>query len=228
MGVVSGNGTLSRLTQSNTLGSTSMNTAVHSNHYPSRSTPTNLSAVVNDKFLKIDLYAGDGGGEGGKIGVISGYTTSTNQNSINLRYINITEAGSVVVRATATYPRIVQGWYDNDSGGSQLVAGNGTSTLDITLTPTTFTTNTEAYARFSFSANLTAVALSAGSTPGVACGAAQNTYYSTGTSSTWFTNHLYTNSSGTTEATTGQYYSDGGNVARYDGNGSWSQHSLCI
>lgn len=223
MAVATGNGTLSFLTGNNTLGSTSMNTAVHTNHYPSRTAPTNLSAVVNDKFLKIDLSTAGSG----TIGVQSGYTTSTGQSSINLQYINITEAGSVVVRATATYPNVVTGWYTAASGGSQLVAGNGGSTLDITFTSTTFTANTVAYARFGFSGTLTSVSLGTGASAATACSAGTSTYYSLGNSSTWSENYLYTNSTGTNEATSGVYYSDGTQSALYNGGGSWSLHAFC-
>lgn len=206
------------------LGSSSMNTCLHTNMYPPASPPTNVNSYVGDKFLSINLGRNN---SNGTIGVQSGYTTSTGQSSINLRNINITEAGTVVVRAVSNYPVTIDGWYTATSGGIQLVAGGGVTTLDISFTATTFTSNTVAYARFSSGASVTAIDLSYGSTSSQACAASPYTYYSTGNAATWFNsaNDLYSNSAGTTLAPVG-YYSDSTSVAYWNGS-SFSSQSLC-
>jgi len=203
------------------LGSNSMDTCIHTNHYPDRTEPTDVSAVIDDKFLSINLGRNN---SNGTIGVQSGYTTSTGQSSINLRNINITEAGTVVVRATSNYPVTVVGWYTATTGGTELVAGNGGTTLDISFTSTTFTSNTVAYARFSSGASVNAIDLQYGTNSTQACSNSANNYYTTGDASSWYNSahDLYSNSAGTTLASSG-WYSDGTTVAYWNGSAFSSQ-----
>ena len=206
------------------LGSSSMNTCIHTNHYPNRTAPTAVSAVVSDKFLSINLGRNN---SNGTIGVQSGYTTSTGQSSINLRNINITEAGTVVVRAASSYPVTIDGWYTATSGGTQLVAGGNVTQLDISFTATTFTSNTVAYARFSSGASVNSIDLSYGGTSEQACAESPITFYTTGNASTWYqaSHDLYSNSGGSTPALSG-WYSDQTTVAYWNGS-TFSSQVLC-
>ena len=223
MAVYTGDGTLGFLKDH--LGSSSMNTCIHTNHYPSRSAPTNVSAIVNDKFFSINLGRNN---SNGTIGVHSGYTTSTGQSAISLRNINITENGNITVRAVSSYPVTIDGWYTATTGGTQLVAGGNVTTLDITFTATTFTSNTVAYARFSSGVSVSAIDLGYGSTSAQACAASANGYYTTGDASNWYLNNdLYTDSNGTNIASSG-YYSDEEKVAYWNSSTrSFSSVSLC-
>lgn len=143
MALSTGNGTLSFLTSNSRLGSTSMNTAVHTNHYPSRSAPTAMSAVVNDTYFRIDAYVESGAGT---FKVLSGYTLLNNQTSLSIDHVNMTENGSITLRAVATYPNNVLHW--SDGNGGIFVNGNGTSNLDITFNASNFSGATEVYCTF--------------------------------------------------------------------------------
>lgn len=224
MAVYTGDGTLGFLKDH--LGSNSMNTCIHTNHYPSRSAPTDVSAIVNDKFFSINLGRNN---SNGTIGVHSGYTTSTGQASINLRNINITENGNITVRAVSSYPITIDGWYTATTGGTQLVAGGNVTSLDITFTATTFTSNTVAYARFSSGVSVSAIDLGYSSNNSAqACAASPAAYYTTGNAGNWYLNNdLYSDSNGTTIASSG-YYSDETNVAYWNSSTrSFSSVSLC-
>lgn len=202
----------------------SMNTALHTRHYPSKTAPTDLDTVVNDTFLNMQVYTSAAGSASGTIGVVSGFTSQTGQSSIGVNYVNLSEnGGTVVLRASATYPHYVLGWYTGINGsGTQLVSGgSSTTTLDITLNSSS--TQSTIYAHFG-AASLTAKSLSTGGTSTIACGAGTSTYYYN--SSLWNNGFLYTDSAGNNEAP-GAWYSDGSFVSLYQGNGTWTSHTTC-
>lgn len=214
------------------LGASSMNTCLHTNCNPAFSAPTNLSEVIGDTILEVDIRTS---GASGTVGVHSGYSGPTGQTSFDIQYINLTHLGSnVVVRASATYPNYVAGWYNGNNGtGTQLVAGGSSySTLDITFSTAAnmIGLQTTVYAHFGApSVSWTAVTLGQGSTAGEACtdyNTSPSTFYTNGNANDWRTDDdLATNSTGTNAAPTA-YYSDGTSVAYWNGS-SFSSDSLC-
>ena len=215
------------------LGASSMNTCLHTNVIPAFSAPTNLSEIIGDKILEVDIRTS---GASGTVGVQSGYSGPTGQTSFDIQYINLTHLGSnVVVRASATYPNYVAGWYNGNNGtGTQLVAGGSSySTLDITFSTAanTIALQTIVYAHFGApSVSWTAVDLGYGSSETAACSdylSSPDTYYTNGSNANdWRTDDdLATNSDGSTAAPSG-YYSDGTSVAYWNGS-AFSGDALC-
>lgn len=226
MARVVGNGKLGTLTTA--LGSSNMVSAI-SNHYPSRTTPLAMSAIVTDTFVNFGANTSSGGNSSGTIGVVSGFTASSGLSSLSVNYCNITEAGNITLRAIATYPHHVAGWYSaTNGGGTELVGGgSGNSTLDIVIDGTSAAVYNNFYAHFgAAAASFTSISLSYGTTAAQSCNLNAITYYTAGTTNTWDSNFLYANSAGTMNAPA-QYYSDGLKTAYYNGSGSWSQHGAC-
>lgn len=113
----------------------SMNTTFD-NLTPADSAPHQLSELRNNAFLYGDVYLSLGASATGYVEVTSPYITIQYTSTFALRNVNFASHGSVTLRATASYPNYVMGWYSAaNGGGTELVAGGGgTTSLDITLT----------------------------------------------------------------------------------------------
>lgn len=113
----------------------SMNTTFD-NLTPADSAPHQLSELRNNAFLYGDVYLSLGASAAGSINVTSGYTAGPFTSTFALKNVNFASISSVTLRANASYPNYVMGWYTAaDGGGIELVAGGGgTTSLDITLT----------------------------------------------------------------------------------------------
>ena len=223
----------------NKLESTSLETCfdrVIPDNDPSPSNPISVADFINNAILlEVDVNASAATGASGTY-IVSGYQGApSGAQSVGTRttikYVNMAAGGqgNITYTATATYPNYVAGWYTaTGGGGTQLVAG-GTSTTSLTLTQTSTSPNQNAvWAHFGRvdGSTFTAISLSSDATAASACATDQSVFYTSGNSSTWMQSTLFTDSSGQNHAPL-DYYSDGVEVARYNGAGSWSNHTTC-
>lgn len=203
---------------------------------PSPSNPISVYDFIQNAILLDTVVNSSAAGNSGGTYTISGYQGAPSGaqslgTSNHMKYINMGAGsqGNITITATATYPHYVAGFYTaTGGGGTQLVAGSSsTTTLTLTQTSTSPSVNNIWVHFGSGTPTLNAVNLSFGSTSAVACEPGTTTFYTSGTSNTFDENHLYSNSSGTTDATSGRWYSNGIKAAYYNGNGNWSGHSFC-
>ena len=202
---------------------------------PSPSNPISVGDFIANAILLDTVVNSSAASNSGGTYTISGYQGAPSGaqslgTSNHMKYINMGAGsqGNITITATATYPHYVAGFYTaTGGGGTQLVAGSS-STTTLTLTQTSTSPSvSNIWVHFgSGTPTLQNTALGYGSTSAAACTAGSLGYYTSGTDETWDSNHLYTNSSGTTDAATG-WYSDDTEVAYYNGNGNWSNHGQC-
>lgn len=120
---------------------------VMDNLEPADAAPHQASELRGNSFLYGTVHCS---GASGTIQVTAGYSTPTSTTSFNLSNVNFNSVSSVTITATATYPVYLEGFYTAANGGGTRLVDYNEPTVSgtITLTASTFTSNTDIYAYF--------------------------------------------------------------------------------
>lgn len=120
---------------------------VMDNLEPADAAPHQASELRGNSFLYGTVHCS---GASGTIQVTAGYSTPTSTTSFNLSNVNFNPVSSVTITATATYPVYLEGFYTAANGGGTRLVDYNEPTVSgtITLTASTFTSNTDIYAYF--------------------------------------------------------------------------------
>ena len=120
---------------------------VMNNLQPADAAPHACSELRGNDFLYGNVHTS---GASGTVAITAGYSEGASSSGFALKNVNFNSVASVTITAVSVYPNYLEGFYDADNGGGNLLVDYNEANTGgtMTLTSSTFTDKTNIYAHF--------------------------------------------------------------------------------